>query len=417
MKWFALFFTIAMCLPLATFSQISSGSIHNIADDGDYLWICQTTQNGRNLLVKYEKATSKWTERLDLDAWACPNPDFDEDKEFVDVQRDKDGNIWLTIYACGIIKFSGEVSSSIQISDSEQTYYNPGHLRIDNDNNKWFYNGNSVLKWAENEGITEWKKVPNLNNVPNPNTQLSSIQLDQNGRMWFTERYGQTSDPQTPLWFFGYFTEDSVQTYYPYTIQTGYFGISGLVIDNDNNKWLADLSHGLLKFNGTNFTVYNTQNSAIPSNAISDIKKDNAGNLWLISGNYLVKFDGSQFSSYEVQNLRTIEPDANGDVWLGTLTTGLYKYDAQTNKVIRPVSTSYGGENLHTAALTVYPNPTEEKLYIQTGNELAPQVKIFDVTGKRLLETQSKEVDLSAFAKGIYMIQVNGTTTTKIVKK
>jgi hypothetical protein len=75
-----------------------------------------------------------------------------------------------------------------------------------------------------------------------------------------------------------------------------------------------------------------------------------------------------------------------------------------------------GINDIQVNKLTIYPNPTQDKVYIQTESESALQVKVFNTIGKLLLETRSNEIDLSAFAKGIYLIQVNGKTT-KIEKK
>jgi streptogramin lyase len=416
-----LFFLMVIASSQITLSQMIYNSVYNIADDGDFLWIRMETANKRNLVVKYEKATTQWTEELDLDAWVCPNPNFGEggNNDFIDLQRNKEGNIWLSTSACGIVKFSGNTSYNCDVSDSEHTYYNLTNFRIDPDNNKWFYGSSSALKWNENEGITDRKIIPNINNVQHPAIELSSIQIDKDEKIWFTEKYGNGAwDSNIPSWFFGYFTEDSVQTYYPQEIQLGDYGISGLVIDDANNKWLADLTYGLLKFDGTNFTVYNTQNSAIPSNNLLEIKKDNAGNIWMRSSNLLIKFDGTNFSSYGISyKYNSMDVDANGDVWLGSQALGLFKYDAKTDKIIRPAAvTGIKNVDVTDTFLTIYPNPTQDKVYIKANDNTIPQVKVFSIIGQLLLETRSNEIDLSALSKGIYLIQVNGKTT-KIEKK
>ena len=66
--------------------------------------------------------------------------------------------------------------------------------------------------------------------------------------------------------------------------------------------------------------------------------------------------------------------------------------------------------------LVVYPNPTNGVVYIETSSDIAPALKLYNLQGEQILETKSNEVDLSAFDKGVYLLQVNGEMV-KVVKK
>jgi len=86
---------------------------------------------------------------------------------------------------------------------------------------------------------------------------------------------------------------------------------SALVIDNAGNKWIGftDVSGatpnvGLVKHDGTTWTVYNTTSTpALPSTNISSLAKDNIGNIWIgTKGAGLVKFDGVNFTTYNTSN-------------------------------------------------------------------------------------------------------------------
>ena len=74
-------------------------------------------------------------------------------------------------------------------------------------------------------------------------------------------------------------------------------------VDKNNNKWITTGNNGLLKFDNATFTVYNTINSAIPSNRINDIFIDNSGLLWLATDNGFCSFDGiSGWVNYNSNN-------------------------------------------------------------------------------------------------------------------
>jgi ligand-binding sensor domain-containing protein len=41
-----------------------------------------------------------------------------------------------------------------------------------------------------------------------------------------------------------------------------------IAIDEQGNKWIGTVNGGLAKFDGVNWTVYNTSNSGLPSNLV-----------------------------------------------------------------------------------------------------------------------------------------------------
>lgn len=71
--------------------------------------------------------------------------------------------------------------------------------------------------------------------------------------------------------------------------------------------------------------------------------------------------------------------------------------------------------------LTIYPNPTNSgKIYISTKNTLDKKIEIFDVLGKKVLETitTSKEVNVSTLSPGVYIIKVKegeASATRKLI--
>ena len=68
------------------------------------------------------------------------------------------------------------------------------------------------------------------------------------------------------------------------------------------------------------------------------------------------------------------------------------------------------------SSLNAYPNPTSGMVHIQTDSDSAPQVKLFDLHGRLLLERRENEIDLSGLQNGNYLMQVNNEII-KIQKK
>jgi hypothetical protein len=71
--------------------------------------------------------------------------------------------------------------------------------------------------------------------------------------------------------------------------------------------------------------------------------------------------------------------------------------------------------------LTIYPNPTSSgKIFIGTKLSLDKKVEIFNVLGKKVLETYStsKEVNVSQLTAGVYIIKIKegeATATRKLI--
>lgn len=105
-----------------------------------------------------------------------------------------------------------------------------------------------------------------------------------------------------------------------------YSDFCGLDVDSKQNIWFASLG-GLIKFDGTNWTLYDTTNSDLPSNRLSSIGVDLEDNIWVGMGdNYGVSvFDGASWINYNRSNSELdtysvfdINFDKNNNPWLGS---------------------------------------------------------------------------------------------------
>ena len=73
--------------------------------------------------------------------------------------------------------------------------------------------------------------------------------------------------------------------------------------------------------------------------------------------------------------------------------------------------------------LNLYPNPVNNgKVYITSKNDLDKNIIIFDVLGKKVLQTtmSSKELNISNLSPGVYIIKIDeeqATATRKLIVK
>jgi hypothetical protein len=78
-------------------------------------------------------------------------------------------------------------------------------------------------------------------------------------------------------------------------------------------------------------------------------------------------------------------------------------------------------DNTSIDGLSLYPNPVSNgKVYISTKEDLEKEITIFDVLGKKVLQTQlsSRELNVSSLSPGVYIIKINenqATATRKLI--
>ena len=78
-------------------------------------------------------------------------------------------------------------------------------------------------------------------------------------------------------------------------------------------------------------------------------------------------------------------------------------------------------EDTSIEGLSLYPNPvTNGKVYITSKKDLEKEITIFNVLGKKVLQTNisTKELNVSNLSPGVYIIKIteeNATTSRKLI--
>ena len=155
-----------------------------------------------------------------------------------------------------------------------------------------------------------------------PSNNVTSIAIDAQGNKWFGTNTGVVAKFDNVNWT----VYDSSNSGLP-----GDYIISTIVIDKQDNKWIGlNYSYtqgdgaGLVKFDNTNWTVYNQSNSGLPNNKVSRIDIDSFGNKWIGTwGGGVAKFDDSIWVVYNSANsdlpddyISEIEIDDLGNKWI-----------------------------------------------------------------------------------------------------
>jgi ligand-binding sensor domain-containing protein len=256
-----------------------------------------------------------------------------------DIAIDKQGNLWIatgpfengwrTFNVGGLVKFDGVNWTIYNDSTMGGLSNNVVAIAIDEGGNKWIGTGWGGLVKFDGVNLT----VYNTSNSGLPSNLVRAIAIDKQGNKWIgTGPYWNGS-----AWVGGGLAKfDGVNWTVYNTSNSGLpdDDVYAIAIDGVGNKWIGT-GWGLAKFDGVNWTVYKTSNSGLPDDYVWAIAIDDSGNIWI--GPYyggLVKFDGIKWTVYNTSNsglpdntVTAIAIDGQGNKWIGTDGRGAAKFD------------------------------------------------------------------------------------------
>ena len=107
-----------------------------------------------------------------------------------------------------------------------------------------------------------------------------------------------------------------------------------------------------------------------------------------------------------------ITKNSTGDIFIADYFNSKIKKISNTNLAIQ--------ENELKLKTSIYPNPASEKISIKSETAIS-KVELYDLSGKKLKESNSKEMNISTLQNGNYLLKItdkNGNTETqKLIKK
>ncbi len=235
--------------------------------------------------------------------------------------------------------------------------------------------------------------------------------------------------------------------------------IRSLESNEDGVLWAAVSNKGLLRFDGTTWTLFNTSNSGLPHNSIFDITTAADGTLWLATDAGLVSYNGQQWTVTNTANsglpadrLRKLAFDLAGGLYVGYLpsTTGqiiAVLRDGQWTEISPPSVSAFSGFDPITAMIvdsrnrmifttvssdyyiydpmlvsvtdsrqvganwSVFPNPGTDRFYLRSaGPSKTGYLSLYDLHGRQLLRMPLQDgntpYQLERLPAGVYVIEV-----------
>lgn len=245
------------------------------------------------------------------------------------IVADSFGNIWTSnptpesepkYY---LTKFNGTDWHVYDISGNQLSSNRVGDIAIDHSGNKWIGTGKGLCKFDDNSWTVYTK-----NNSGMPADGVGVFAFDTNGDLWMLCGGGVTKFDGINWTTF--FLPDSIAP-------------QCMTIDKNNVKWFGTMLEGLIRFDDTTWTFYDTSNSPLPYNWVQSLAVDSSNNLWMgtvgvfyqgLSG-WVLKFDGTNWSVYNPSNsglpfnlmVWSLAVDGSNRIWIGAYWAGLAMFD------------------------------------------------------------------------------------------
>ena len=124
-------------------------------------------------------------------------------------------------------------------------------------------------------------------------------------------------DPQLPLTQYGMDTWDGADG-------LPQFRIRAVIQTRDGHLWLGT-ANGLVRFDGVDFTTFDVSTGSLKDNEVSGLVEDATGGLWIGTyGGGLSRFQDGRFTAYSVadglpdDSIRRMGKDGQGNLWIAT---------------------------------------------------------------------------------------------------
>lgn len=379
------------------------------------IWI-GTENNGLNI---FEPGDEKFT-RIEVSS----KESAEVSKNIWSICEDKTGIMWIGTSTSGTIKFNTAKSKFSIINDkSEKIKLSNTSIRSilkDRDGDLWIGTDDGLNRIIKGEkGIRVYRN--NNNELSISDNKVWAISEDDKGDIWLgTQRglavyYKKKNQFERYIYSFGSDEKNPV------------FSIRSLFIDTDDLTWLGTYGAGLFSFNRKtkqfmNHTFNSNNKEADKDVVILQIQKDRNGLLWLCCASGMASYNPKtkEYNRYfaDQSNLiNQIQPifytmfeDSDKLFWLGTLGSGMIRYEYKENR-FKTITEKEGLAN--NVVYSILPD-AKNNLWLSTNNGISRynkdsgEIKNFDVSDG----LPSNEFNTGAFfidkQKRIYVGSING---------
>ena len=301
-----LLFIVYVLLSLSGYAQTANNWIRQMAMDGDNLWLA--TNAG---LVKYNKLTGEHTTYTRFNNGLCSD-------DLLSVTC-RNGKVLVGSDDNGVSEFDGRVFRNYNRYNTPFfTNQSFEEVLYDSDGNLWLGGLYYIYKY---DGIA-WEKYTQPQALFSSWVAYSALKQSADGTIWFCSN-GPNFDGSL-----GCITKEKEVK----TVVTRCCDAYNMDIDKQGNVWFNDIYNGILCYDGNSTKLFNSKNSPLPEYGklrTLGLAVDVDNNVWFGCNNLLYKYDGSEFTSYQLPtDARVTDLLIDGKaIWVATRGDGLFRFE------------------------------------------------------------------------------------------
>lgn len=252
------------------------------------------------------------------------------------IMQDRKGNYWFASNGEGAYRYDGKTLIHITSKDGLCSNF---IFKIEEDihGNLWF---------STRDGVCYFNGVSFTDYIDIVTTPTNSKLRYTKGGLFFGHLNGVSYYDGTS--FTSFSIHPATYTPSPSNMNRPY-SIYSTCIDNTGNIWFGTQEKGVCRYDGNSFTFFTEE--GLGKAAVRTLFQDKAGNIWAgNNGAGLFRFNGKSFTNFTnekglanldfLKNLTgsegtlarpwTMNEDDNGNLWIGTIDAGVWKYDGKT---------------------------------------------------------------------------------------
>ena len=295
---------------------------YKIPDKSGFLRDLSVDNNGKIFFIQSPKKLSIF-DKGEWMIYDTSNSNIPDVRFLEEINFDSENNAWMRSNT-RLVKFDGSKFSVYDPSNSGLDIERIRTLYVDKYNNKWVGTPQGLLKYDGNK----WEIIHSSRHSILPSKNGVEVAVDSTNTIWFGLENHLLSYTNSK-----WKDHKIIDT----TFDQKLF-IMNISFDVNNNKWLGTY-RGAIEYDGKTITIYDTTNSGISDNSVTDIKFDNFGNTWFATTEGVSVFDGKNWTVYDTLNsglvsnwIWELDIDKNGIAWICT-DNGLVRYDGNSWQV------------------------------------------------------------------------------------
>lgn len=330
-----------------------------------------------------------------------------------DIHEDVNHNIWVATDE-GLLKITHLAWEVYNTSNSELPVNLVRSVSSDTEGNIW------IGTWGEGVAHLEGNQwtIYNDGNSDLPSNGVFSVDVDELGHPWIGTYNGGVTEFDGQTWT----TYDMSNSPIPHNnIRNVVFGHSGI-------KWFCTDDGLVRKTPDGNWDVHTFESIGYTFHVVNGGVQRSQGQLYFATDGGVLEFDQSEFrmitsqnSSLPANNIRSIDIDEDGNLWLGTASNGLATYLPQGSVDVKE-------PNKGSDLITVYPNPVVNELTFLLPNRDPGNTELIISNGlgqpvirKQLVQGNGlqQQLDVSSLSQGYYSLSIvsnQGISSSRFLK-